>query len=322
MPATPRFESAAFLLLAGSLCLSGQAYQFELIEVPYPPSSALNYTFATGINNTGTITGQFAFMKRNSQSQLGFKRYQGGAIELIRYPESEPGDGWHVYPTAIRQDGAIAGYATDLDDITRGFILVNGVYSQVSLSSRPGGTTTIEAMNNRGDFVGRYLAANGIANYISSNGVITELPLMLGAAALRLSGIAADGTIVGCHGQRAFIRGPKGHYLFFRVPGAVRTCAEDINNAAGRIVGWYEVSGSLQPKGFVYDYRSDLLASEAVSTPAEPSVSLVRDIPFIDVDVPGATSTRVTGINSHGSLVGIAGIPGRGYTGFLAKPVP
>lgn len=325
MLAIPRTESTLALLLLASAGLSGQAYEYTVFDFPAPPTGTYKHTEATAINNHGAVVGFFGFQKGPKSVWLGFKRAPGGALQILRYPEIEPEEGWSISPRAILNDGTIAGsysVGTGLARRGLGFILANGQYTTIDLSPLPNGSTHIAAMNNKGDFTGSYTASNDPGNFVSINGVVTQLPARVANGGYYLHGIGADGTLVGCHEKGGYVRGPKGKHLIFQIPGAVGTCATGINTAAGKIVGWYATPGSTFLRSFVYDYAADLSLQLADSATAGVQ-PMVRQIPFTPVDVPGASETQVSGVNSHGAITGLAL-----YTdppsvrAFIGTPVP
>lgn len=288
--------------------------------MPYPSVTQYNQTQAWGINNNGAIVGFYGYFENNLGHFVGFKRGPGGALQTIKYPAVQPSHGWTVIPTAILNNGTIAGYYSAAIGLTRGFILADGQFTSIDLSPVPNGATIIQGMNNRGDFVGQYQGENGSVKFVSMNGVVTQLPELVGNSQYSVQGIGADGTLVGCHEKGAYVRGPKGKHFIFRIPGAITTCARDINTAAGKIVGSYLVSETPLPKilGFVYDYASDLFPE-----PTTGIAPMVREVPFVSVEVPGAMETVVHGINAHGVITGVTNADGGPHTRtFIGTPVP
>jgi hypothetical protein len=111
------------------------------------------------------------------------------------------------------------------------------------------------------------------------------------------NGIAADGTIVGYAAidfmDFGFVRGPAGRYRTFQIPGtAVSAQTSAINNAAHKIVGSYTANYTGIWHGFVYDYITGVITT-------------------VDWPDPNTLYTIITGINSHGVIVGWVNVSGQ-----------
>jgi hypothetical protein len=143
------------------------------------------------------------------------------------------------------------------------------------------------------------------------------------AESLEPRAIATEGTVVGCRKPNAFLRGPKGLYLYFHIPNSRRTCATAVNNAAGKITGYYVERGTGTYRGFVYDYRADLAAAGAVAASRDIGATPLKAVSDVPVQIPGAEFTAAWGINSQGVVVG-SYRSARDFRirGFIATPVP
>ncbi len=253
---------------------------------------------------------------------FGFKRDANGVLEApIADPENLSG----TYATGINNFGEITGWyeiSTSGLSETFGFELTGGVrgtYMTIDLSHDYPYSTVINGLNNLGDFVGTRTGPPSGA-FASIAGIVTSVQFP-GAFETTANGIGWDDSIVGCanRGAFAFVRGPHENFLKLEVAGAQKTCALGINEAAGKIVGYYQdaVGGTGAPyHGFIYNYASDLRFTSQLSAAA------VRSIPVQAIDYPGAIGTRVTGINSKGTIVGWAEMADGFVVSFTGTPLP
>lgn len=275
------------ILILGVACLplAAQTYSLQGFSVPYAP----NYeTRAWGINNRGAVVGHI-FKPHSGGLVRGFKRDANGVFEPpIDDPDPLTSANF-LAPAGINEYGVIVGYyASASHNAYSGFLLSKGVFTDYFL--QPGRNTEIRGINNKGDFVGVYVDLNYVQwAFASVNGIVTTFNYPGADPASTIpQGIAADGAIVGYfrhNGQYwAFIRGPAGQSKAFQFPGALDTSAYGINDASHEIVGLYSTSSL--GHGFVYDYISG--AFTTVDWPPDPTIQ----------------ATVVTGINSHGVIVG------------------
>jgi len=265
------------IFAAACLPLAAQTYTFQAFYLPYAPQSN---TYATGINNRGAVVGYFLSPK---QHYRGFKRNADGVFEP---PIDDPNARSQTYPLGINDSGVIVGYYIDANYNYIGFLRDKGVFTD--FSTGPGNATYINGINNKGDFVGQTLDINGTHGFVDSGGVVSLFDVP-GGNIPSANGIAADGTIVGTFGKNGtdfgFVMGPAGRFRDFQIPGTLATQAFGVNNAAQKIVGIYFTNPLWH--GFVYDYITG-----AITT--------------VDWPDPNTTYTVITGINSHGVIVGYA----------------
>jgi hypothetical protein len=271
-------------LATACLPLAAQTYSFQAFSYPYFNSPD---TYALGINNRGAVVGYMFYHGPCFTGQLtrGFKRDANGVFgKPIDDPNSHNGLCYAV-ATGINDSGVITGYYYNQHPPNgySGFLIIQGVFTDYHL---PGSVfTEVLGINNKGDLVG--VAGTHILHpFVSINGVISHFTYP-GASRTLSYGIAADDTIVGIHAKHGnvsgFLRGPGGQFESLRIPGATATYVYGINNASHSIVGTY--STPTLGHGFVYDYTTDVITT-------------------VDYPDPNATDTVVTGINSHGVIVG------------------
>lgn len=276
------------IILTSCLSAAAQQYTFETFDVPFQNRG----TIAKDINNRGAIVG---FFLSPDSRQRGFKRHANGAFEPIIHPLAM---NRLTVPAAINIYGVIAGNYTVYDENLqmpqmRAFLRVAETFTDI-------GSGEINGLNNHGHLAGNSWYMEGPRGFITVDGTTTEF-VCPGAKETRAEGIASDDTVVGACGQWgayvAFLRGPKGNLLKFQVSGATQTVATGINNAAGKIVGYFdEPSG--RRHGFIYDYLADLVSLGSADGRA------ARTVPVQVIDLPDAHWTHITGINSQGVIVG------------------
>ncbi len=279
------------MLVAGCLPLTAQTYTFQQLTIPYAPNADV---WANGINNRGAIVGTF-LNNRHAHKYRGFKRDANGVLES---PIDKPNSNFYTSLTGVNDNGVIVGFSN------WAFLLYKGAF--IDYFGPPYLHTpraaAINGINNKGDFVGATRTDGGggqhwtiFRAWARINGTVVkfECPRARFLDSLRTipAGIAADGTIVGTCSKNGipvgFIRGPAGQYQLLQVPGADSTHFNAINNVTHQIVGYYTTQGTAH--GVVYDYLTD-----AVTT--------------VDWPDPNTQQSYITGINSHGVIVGYAAV--------------
>jgi hypothetical protein len=254
-------------------------------------------------------------------TQYGYKRDANGVIE---FPIKTSDNNVDITATGINDTGEIVGYFGG-----HGFLLTGGAHGTITLIDVPGARyTSINGINNLGDFFGNFVTLTGTGHdFVSVGGVITRIDFPGATRPTRVTGLAWDGSVVGYYYPHpgalsiAFVRGPKGNFLRFQVPNSILTVPTGINNAAGQIVGSYRFSTG-RFHGFVYDYVADLATLGSESTRA------VRTVPVQTIDYPssGPVDTYITGVNAQGIIVGNVLLPCPAGEGgpvpFIGTPEP
>ena len=111
---------------------------------------AINGTFPTSINQTGTITGSYLDQNRRNH---GFLRTPDGGIRTFNSPGGTHG----TLPKSINKSGAITGYYKDVNDILHGFLrATNGSMTSFNAPGSINGTLPA-SINTSGAIVGYYL---------------------------------------------------------------------------------------------------------------------------------------------------------------------
>ena len=284
-------SAAVGVLLNGvGSAVRAQDSLYSYSPVSFPGAVA---TVVNGVNRAGDIVG--VYRDAASNHGHGFLR-RDGKFTSIDYPGAESTGANGVSPS-----GDIVGSYSlpETPDVAHGFVLTKqGHFTSVNV---PGHTSTVVArLLSDGTILGCY---HDPAPY-SMRGmklVGGKLSAVVDRPASMHHGATPDGkTIVGTYNDRTAGKNHGRSYLLigstftpFDVPGSSTTSALDIN-AAGTIVGNYEVNGINH--GFVRE----------------------REV-YTTLNAPGAVSTSANGISDDGTVVG-SFTDARGATqGFIAK---
>ncbi|HEY1582016.1 MAG TPA: hypothetical protein VGF73_02830 [Chthoniobacterales bacterium] len=146
--------------------------------------------------------------------------------------------------------------------------------------------TTVDSINNAGDFVGIYTVSGGSAAfaYASIDGPFITIPL--GDNLPEASGINNLTQVVGSYGDST------GFHGFLRDPGETITATIDFPGAV------QTVPLAINDAGYIVGYWTDNRTSHAF-------VIHLPDI-FLSYDAPGVIGTSFSGINSSGLISGIS----------------
>jgi probable HAF family extracellular repeat protein len=275
-------------LIATSVSSAQVDYTYHALDVPVAWGG---FTSAYGINNGGTIVGNFVtanweidgfVFNKGDYTHVAVAGGPGGALndvndlgqavgsfadvntgvghsfvrsksgEITVLPDAAPG-AFLTEATGINNAGVIVGFFVDGDGQAHGFVLRDGKYATYDY---PGATRTLfTRINDRGQIVGIWAAADGRRHgFLLQEGALRSID----------------------------------------VPGAIHTRCTGLNNW-GEIVGWY-VDADLIAHGF-----------------------LLRGDKFTDIDFPGATDSAALGINDRGVIVGTYDESSRGM---IAIPNP
>jgi len=120
---------------------------FTEVKIPGFPNAPAS---ARGVNDFGHITGQF----NGNGSSLGFL-LRNGRLTILSFPGAKGG----TFPVSINnQDVVVGTYHLTDDDIDRGFMWKNGVFTNIT---PPGaGSTQPAKVNNLGDIAGTFIDSN------------------------------------------------------------------------------------------------------------------------------------------------------------------
>ena len=266
---------------------AAEPYTYHALDVPVAWGG---FTSAYGINNGGTIVGNFV----NLDSALDGFVFQKGDYIDVAVP-----DGSGVL-NDVNDLGQAVGSFDDADTgVVHSFVREkNGDITALPDAAPGARLTEATGINNVGEIVGFVIDADGqYHGFVLRDGKYTtyEYP---GAVRTLFTRINDRGQIVGIwadpDGRRHGFLLQKRALRSIDVPGAIHTRCTGINNW-GQIVGWY-LDADLIAHGF-----------------------LLRGDKYTDIDFPGAADSAALGINDHGVIVGTYDESSRGM---IAIPNP
>ena len=288
----------ALVPLSAGIAGSGPDRSFIIVD---PPGSV--ETRAFGITDSGDVTGLY-FTPDNRVH--GFLLTRGvytsidvpgsirtnalGATELQSHSEDEGLLG-------TKRGLAVVGRYDTPDGVAHGYVLRDGAFTTIDYAYPAGYTgtrfTVATSINPRGDIAGRYLGIDGLFHgFTLIDGEFTTIDHPDGRS---IHGLAINhrGDLAGYyedalrrfHGFQLI----DGVYSTVDPPGSIATGGPSgiLGLNSREMVGFYRVAPATLPcgcdgqRGFVYKQGA-----------------------FTTVDVPGATSTTLTGVNRRGDIVG------------------
>jgi uncharacterized membrane protein len=260
---------------------------------------------------------------------------------IIDNPAADPTIGERTRTFGINGAGHIVG-----DFGRHGFLYAGGVYSTVDV---PGADfTSVFALNDNGEMVGRFGDQTGIHGFLCINGVFTTIDVSEGFGATRADGINAAGEIVGDFDSGTLTHGyvyRNGLLTVIDYPGAHSTSAFGINDN-GAIVGAMSFPNVGGSSAFIYERGTfTRLDNPIASSPTGSLVTVALSINnkseivgfFTDMGVyrafrydrgafttvalpPGADNQNFAhGINDAGRIVGYFA-DAIGIHGFIGNP--
>jgi uncharacterized membrane protein len=193
-----------------------------------------NYEGADGVNNSGTIVGQFDTSNGDDNGYVE----SAGSFTTVNDPL---GAGYSV-AYGINDSGTIAGTYSDASGVGHGFLDVEGTFTSVSVPSATG--TALQAINDSGELAGYYIDSTGnYDGFIESGGSFTTINDPNGAEGTFIYGLSNSGEIAGSYvnsadEDRGFIDN-NGTFTTIDDPlGATATEVYGVNNI-GVVVGYY-----------------------------------------------------------------------------------
>ncbi len=285
--------------------LNAQQYTFQSIEYEGQSSNKFG-TYATGVNNKGTVAGYIQFTTGTRGCDEGFLAYSNGQFSPpLSDPDALPCETWG---TGVNDSGEVVGYyGTDLQ--VHGFLERDGTYTTFDTGGGP--STLITTVDDAGDFAGFFGDWPGPANhgFISKGGVVSQIDVPGAPASTMVRGMDASGGLAGCTDGLGypFFRTPDGKFVQFAIAHEVFGCATGIQSELGLVVGFF--NNGKRNLGFVLDYRNP-------ASQPDPLTGAVKVTPIL---YPGSSQTQVWGMNALGQLVGWAYVDGH-WISFIATP--
>lgn len=297
-----RILNVAAACVIAILTARAQALSYTVNSFAFPDVGGGN-TYATGINDSGTVVGWFS--PAYSTAGSGFT-YDGNSFSLVNAPDSSGAHGGTLARN-ISAGGLVSGsYQSTTSNSVFGFIYDAGTYTVIDASSLNSNRTTITdplGVNDNRQVVGGFVDySTGIGNsFLYDNGQLS-LVVAPGAIGTTAYGINNSGLIIGSFTDSAKLTHG---YIFngntfsvFDAPGSSDTFFLSISNN-GQILGRYvDASGS-----HIFVLNNGVYES-------------------IDFSIPGASTTILYGINNAGQIVGTAYGGKNGAYGFVLNPVP
>ncbi len=330
---TYKVRVASIVLIAFALAASARA-QFSYTATNIGTFGGNAYTIATGINDSGQITGFSTIGGQNhafsysggimtdlgtlggnfsrgagindSGQIVGFSNlvsttnrhgfvYNGGALTDLGII----GSATDTYAYAINNSGQIVGNSGNAPFISDGTTMTD-------LTSVLGSSSDGYAINDSGAIAGQMNAGGGIHAFVYSGSTLIDIGALMSGNSYAF-GINDSGMVVGYSttmtGTRAFLYDGASVTNLGTLGGGNNSFANDINNA-GQIVG-FGYTSSFATKAFIYE-GSTLVDLNSVT------------------DFSGSNFTTLTNalsINNSGQIVGY-GITSGGFSNaFLLTPI-
>jgi hypothetical protein len=234
------------------------------------PNDTVGFTEGRGINNSGTVAGDYVGSDGNShgffQSWGTFTDYNvPGTVSTAVLGINDPGD----FVGAFDPDGS---------GILQAFVSVGGTLTSFSVPDGVGGTLAYMINNSKQLTVGYYIDASGITHgyYRDAAGVL-HFPIdPTGSVGTVLFGVNNKGLVVGRYADSAGVTHgivfvPPSAFTTFDYPGSAFTSLNGISSQ-GNICGRY-VDASGIAHGFIARARGNPSANQAgtVVAPLNPS---------------------------------------------------
>ena len=236
----------------------------------------------------------------------------------------------------INARGDIVGSYTDANDVTHGFLLRNGVFTNIDV---PGATATLGArgINARGDIVGNFTDGASVQHgYLLRDGQFTQIDCP-GASASFAFGVDNAGDITGSHfdasgNESGFIL-KDGVFRNVHAPGSLSTALYGAQDNGRVWVGHAQIPPDGAFRGLVrnrpgdfqliafpgfpctvarwINQRGDIVGlfpdTDNVQECSEASTHgfLLQDDQYTQIDFPRSTSTRALAVNDDGGIVGL-----------------
>jgi uncharacterized membrane protein len=212
---------------------------FTTIDDP----NATSGSEATGINNSGQITGTYNLNPPEVGHVLeGAHGFVYNQATMTFAPIDDPTAGvTNTTPTKINDSGNIVGIFRVNGGSGNGFLDSGGTYTTVNFPGQSG--THDNGINNGGEIVGQYKDSGGVRHgFLDNGGTFTTVDFP-GAAETILSAINNFGDIIGNYrtAQNAILGfvDKAGTFTTIAFPGSTNTEIYGINDQ-GDIVGTYE----------------------------------------------------------------------------------
>lgn len=299
LPQTAIAPAAAGAVSTQAASPSSSSYKFITINNMKDPT----FNQLLGINASGVISGYFGsgLTGHPNKGYTVMRPYKQGNFKNENYPGSV-----QTQVTAINNVNDTAGFWVDGNNVNRGFIRWNDVFTSYTDPNIGSGTVTqILGLNDSGRAVGFYTDGNGANHGFSLNqatGKFTDITPP-GASNVSATAINDAGTITGFYTQGKKTIGwiKRGSsFSTFHFPNSKVTMPFGINNRLD-IVGAY-IDGKGATHGFL------------LTNP-------LQNATWTSIDDPnGIGTTTINGLNDKGDMVGFYVDTTGNTDGMLVKP--
>jgi hypothetical protein len=255
-----------------------------------------------GIDNQNDIVGVYANPDIRRGATFGFLRTGGNPAQWTLLTDPDPA-GKILEPLGVNSSHTVVGYYQPVKGLIDGFIYSGGTYNTLN---QPGCKDSyVSGINDKGDMAGFcynpktfqswfYTAKNGLTTFYKIPGSVDTYATAINSIEW-VGGWYFDGTST--HG---YVRTSKGGVTTYDFPGAGQTWVYGVSDVSSRDDQW--VAGYFEnPDGSFHGF-------------------LNLNGTYTQIDVPGSTSTSVTGVNVHGWFVGTYRDASGKYHGYYAKP--
>jgi len=292
----PAVAIAGLSVLTGAMASA----QYTFVKIKVPVTGAGNAA-PYGISNQNDIVGLYSI------------KGQRGVIKSFLRTGTKPpqwtflgdpaSDGKITAAYGVNSSRTVVGYFQPSRGVFDGFLYTGGVYSSIV---EPGcKDTEVDGINDHGDlagycYMGRtsegwvYTSSNNSTTFFAVPGASNTVATALNSSD-QVGGFYQGGPhVVG------FVRASNGTITTYDYPGSVPSWLWGISDVSNRGDQW--ISGYFEnPDGSFHGY-------------------LNLNGTYSQIDVPGAKSTTVTGVNVRGWFVGVYQDTLGHYFGYYAKP--
>lgn len=268
------FCGAAIALFSAVFAASaGANEQFTTFD----PSGSI-YTYAVGINTSGTVAGYY---EDSTGVTHGFLRMSDGTITVF-----DPKGSTSTGVGSINDNGDVAGWYRDSTGTYLNFVRASDG-SITKFSATNGYEPAAVGLNTKGKVAGWYETNDySMAGFVGMPAKIKQLTV---------EGVAINttGTVTGVEGTNGFVRTPSGKITTFTGPGNPNTTTPTSINSSGAVAGYDATICGIEAHGFSRDASGNMTA----------------------IDPPDSEYTQVRGMNDKGALTGTYYYSG--YHGFV-----
>ncbi len=329
LKSSPRHSVRSALMASciAALGFAAPAHAGDVIQKFDPPGSLS--TWATGINDSGAVTGYYDELIAGLGTQRGFVRAADGQIATFA-----PKGAGATFAESIDTDGATAGFFIDTSSgARRGFLRTvspgNGItVFDAIYPPRPASTYAWSISN--GEIAGSYTTdsmtfqgfvrhADGTIERFNPPGSVSTYAMSIKDG--YVAGYYFDGTLNHC-----FMRHPNGAMVVIEPPGSLDAKCYSID-ASRRVTGYYTHTDGNGTIGFLWAPGNKFTLFQGKNAPGSTSALSINKEKAVAgswydknggahglarstggkttiFDPPNSTATNAVSINSEGAIAG------------------